>query len=135
VPEPVRHAVTGKALATQAIHVAPGKVIHAAVAPDDVPRYGVFRMVRQPDGSYLPVLKTFDALMKLDDVLDMLRIAGLSRRTLARLIETGFVECTWPSPYVRLVNVESLVEHLVAARDPEFWTPARRAQFGKGWKS
>ena len=133
MPE-IRHAVTGKSIAAQSIQIAPGKTIHVATQEEDVPRYGIFRMVRQSDGSYLPVLKTFETLLKLDEVLDLLRIPGLSRRTLARLCETGFVDCTRPSPNSQLVDVGSLLAHLQAARDPEFWTSQRRAQFGVSWK-
>jgi hypothetical protein len=118
---------TGQEAKTRLIEVAPGQWTAPAIEPDDVPRYGIVRMMRQTDGRYLPVLKHYGQYVRMSrDLPEQLGFRGLSSMTLYRLCSAGFVCSSKPGPGVILVDVLSLAEHIEAARDPEFWTPERR---------
>jgi hypothetical protein len=59
------------------------------------------------------------------------KLTHVSPRTLARLAESGFIRCCFSTPDLRLyypAEVEAFLEKTTS--DPDFWTPARRAQYG-----
>ncbi len=132
--KPLIDLASGKPLATGVRQLAPGKFEACEFIPDDAPRYGMVRLMRQTDGSLLPVLKLFGQYRRLAGLATELGIRDLSQRTLDRLVETGFIQSIRPSPSVILVDMESLCQHLENTRDPEFWTPRRRAQYRDSWK-
>lgn len=132
---PLTDLVTGKPLKTEVRQIAPGTFEPCDTVPDDAPRYAMVRLMRQSDGSLLPVVKLFGQYRRLVGLAEDLGIRDLSYRTLKRLVETGFVDSIRPSPSVVLVDMESLCKHIEATRDPEFWTPRRRAQYSDSWKS
>lgn len=120
----------GKQAATRLAQIAPGCYVPRSIDPADLPRYGYFRLMRQRDGSYLPILKHWGQWRRLDDDLwRHLGLQGLSKRTFLRLCNAGFIRRIRPSPKVILVDLGSLCDHLSAAEDPEFWTPERIRQF------
>lgn len=123
-------ADTGKPAATQLVEAAPGVFVAPTVAPEDVPRYGICKLMRQPDGSYIPVLKQYSPHVRMDsNALGNAGLNALSRRTLYRLIAAGFVAHSRPAPNLIMVDLASLAEHLEKTKDPEFWTSARLEQF------
>lgn len=52
--------------------------------------------------------------------------AGVSVWTIYRLINEGYLKADRPSPGRIVVDSESLEQHLLVTRDPEYW-PARPA--------
>ncbi len=119
----------GQPAATRLAQLAPGCYVPRVIEPADVPRYGIFRLMRQTDGSYVPILKHWGQWRRLDESLwKDLGIADLKKRTLYRLFNAGFIRHSRPSPNVILVDLGSLVDHLAATEDPEFWTPERVSQ-------
>lgn len=121
------NAHTGKVAATRLVEVAPGQWTAPAIDPADVPRFGIVRLMRQQDGSYLPILKHYSQYIKITEGLpEALGYIGLSYTTLYRLCHAGFIKSSKPSPLVILIDILSLADHVEAARDPEFWTPERR---------
>ncbi len=121
---------TGREAATRLSEVAPGQWAAQTIHPDDVPRYGLVRMMRQADGTYLPILKHHSQYVRMTRELpEQLGLKDLPSRTLYRIIAAGFVAHSRPAPNVILVDLVSLTEHVQAARDPEFWTPMRRKQY------
>lgn len=121
---------TGQEAKTRLIEAAPGQWTAETVDPADVPRFGIVRMMRQPDGRYIPVLKHYGQYVRMSRELpESLGFRGLSSMTLYRLCAAGFVACSRPGPGVILVDILSLAEHIEAARDPEFWTHARRQRW------
>lgn len=124
-------SLTGKEMATRLSEVAPGVFEPATIDPADVPRYGLVWLMRQSDGSYLPVLKHHALYVSMShDLPVQLGLKGLSPKGLYRLIAAGFVACSRTTPGTILVDLGSLAAHIESARDPEFWTPERR----KRWK-
>jgi len=120
----------GQTAQTQLVEVAPGQYTATAVHPADIPRYGLVRMMRQGDGSYIPVMKQYAQHARMcRELCSRIGLDGISPNTLYRLIQAGFVESKRPSPNVILVDLGSLVEHVEATRDPEFWTRDRIARF------
>jgi len=120
----------GQPAHTQLVEIAPGTFAAPTVHPADVPRFGLVKMMRQPDGTYLPMLKHHGQWRRCGE--DLLKDAGLEAlplRTFYRLVNAGFVKQSRPTPMVILVDLGSLVDHLDAASDPEFWTPERRKRF------
>ena len=109
------------------------------VAPDDVtrkvvecrtvealPKFGVFRWQPAGDGTFRPIYRIHETMMR---AVDVEQATGVSYRTLKRLILSGLINGSQPSPGLMLVDITSYFEHQEAARDPDFWTPARRAQY------
>jgi hypothetical protein len=125
---PPLYLPNGKEAKSELIEVTPGQWIASHVHPDDVPRIGLVRLMRQADGSYIPVLKAQSQLVRMTrDLGENVGLHGLSWKSLYRLIGSGFVQSSRPTPNVILVDLASLFAHVEAARDPEFWTPQRRA--------
>jgi hypothetical protein len=121
---------TGEEMKSRLSQVSPGVYEVGSIDPADVPRYGLVWMMRQPDGSYLPVLRTHSQLVAMSRELPgQLGLKGLSYRGLLRLIVAEFVGSCRATPGVIMVDLASLADHLDAARDPEFWTPERRKRF------
>lgn len=112
---------------------APGKSL-AVVPPEDVPRYGIVRMMRQPDGRYLPTLTYHSELIQLGpNTPEHLGLRGLHWRSLRRLVQSGIVSGCFPSPHVCLMNLASLVRHLEETREQSYWTQERKEAFRTGY--
>jgi hypothetical protein len=123
-------SLTGKEMKTDLVEIAPGEWAPGPVDAMDVPRYGLVWLMRQTDGSYLPVLKMHSLYVSMSHELpSQLGLKGFPARSLYRLISAGFVASTCPTPANIMVDLGSLAQHIEAARDPEFWTPERRARW------
>lgn len=130
--KPTLMLASGKKAKTDLVEVAPGQWAAAEIHPDDVPRVGIVRLMRQGDGSYVPILKLSSQYVRMSRELgETVGLHGLSWKSLYRLIGAGFVASSKPTPNVILVDLVSLAAHVESARDPEFWTPARRAQWSQ----
>lgn len=103
-------------------------------APDEFCQYGIVRMVRNADGSYTPVLKTFERWVKLTyaTLADIGLTNCISYETITRLIDCGAIACRYPSPKVRVIDLDTLISWIEQARDPDYWTPARIHAYNKG---
>jgi hypothetical protein len=133
VPEPTKRRVqlmpSGRQI--DAVEIAPGEYI-ADLPPSEIPVTAIVRMVRRPDGSYLPQLKVCGPTMKLgEDTPQKLGLGPIKVRVLHRLARAGFFEVVALSPKLLLLDLTSFFAHLEAARDPEFWTDSRRARFAQ----
>jgi hypothetical protein len=125
-------SLTGELMSTKLVEIAPGEWVPSGIHPDDVPRFGLVRMMRQPDGTYLPVLKTHTQYVRMHRGLPAaLGFKDMSAQCLYRLMDGEFVQCSRPSPGVVMVDLGSLAGHIEAARDPEFWTPERLDRWSK----
>ena len=62
-------------------------------------------------------------------ITEAARLANYSRDTIYRLYRSGFITGEKQSPRKILVDADSLQAHLVAIRDPAFWTPSQRIQY------
>lgn len=109
-----------------------GPAIRVQAAPDqrcvflDQPiedrRFGVFEWQKLGDGTFAPVVRVYDAHVRIA-VIE--KIADLSYDTIRRLIIAEFVEGSQPSPGVILVSINSLIAHLRKTKEPDFWTDIR----------
>lgn len=115
-------------------HPSPGDIVHLSNIPADVSRYGVVRMLRNGDGSYTPLIKTYSRWIKLDQktLIELNLHNCLSRDTMQRLINCGVIKTSMPSPQVTLIDVDSLLSHLENTRVPGWWTDERRKNFRLG---
>ncbi len=114
---PILNAPTGTLA-----HVAPDERVIYLEEPRDDRRYGFFEWQKLGDGTFAPVIRVYDAHVRLAVVE---KIADVSYDTIRRLVIAEFVEGSQPSPGLILVSINSLMRHLDATKDPEFWTPAR----------
>lgn len=129
-PPTLNNALTGEPMASNLVEVAPNQWVPQGVHPDDVPRYALSWLMRQADGTYMPVLKVHGQYVRMSHELPAkLGLAGLHPRNLYRLVAAGFVASSRIAPNTILVDVLSLAQHIEAARDPEYWTPMRRKQW------
>ena len=121
---------SGNPAHTALVEVAPGQYAAPSVHPSDVPRFGLVRLMRQPDGTYAPVLKHHGQWVRCGtEMLKNCGLEGLPLRTFYRLVNAGFVKQSRPTPNVILVDLASLVDHIHASGDPEFWNEDRLRQF------
>jgi hypothetical protein len=90
-------------------------------------RVGVFTWQRLGDGTYAPLVRVYDTLVRLSDVKKHGILIPWD--TLRRLTTGGFVKYTQPAPGSIFICMDSLIEHLTAAEDPEFWTPERLRRY------
>lgn len=131
-PEVDLHLV-GTDHTVRAAEIAPGIYAPSEALPREVvPRYGICQLMRQADGSYLPVLKGWAPKWKLVTDPEKIRAAlgiAINYRTLIRLWRAGFIAASMPGPSTTLIDLASLTNHLNATQDPEFWTPERRARY------
>jgi hypothetical protein len=80
------------------------------------------------DGTYRPVAKLYERGVSTAEAE---KLTGISPDTLRRLIRAGFVIGGQPTPGKFEVNLPSLMAHIEATRDPEFWTEARRQKWSE----
>jgi hypothetical protein len=61
------------------------------------------------------------------------RFTGLSKKTLARLAESGFISVEWPTPRMPRYYPGEVLEFIRQTREnPNHWTPERLRQYGLG---
>lgn len=137
-PAPPRREVEMTLVGTdrkvRALEFAPGIYVprSSAEVAEQVPRYGIAQLMRQADGSYLPVLRSWATTIRLKGNQDRIREllgADLGYKVLLRLLKAGFIRGSYATPGTTLIDLASLADHLAAAADPEFWTPVRRAAY------
>lgn len=106
------------------VEIAPGEKT-ADLPRTAVPKYGFVHLMRQPDGSYTPVLQSWGEMIRMTS--DLPHRIGLNTdySTLRRLLIAGFIKYRHFSPGTILIDLQSLYEHMDACKDPEFWTPER----------
>lgn len=126
----MRSLLTGKEMASSLSEIAPGVFDSASIDPADVTRYGLAWLMRDTDGRYTPVLKGHSQHVKLSRQLtEQLGFRELSYNGLRRLVHAGFIIGTRITPDVIHIDLASLLAHIEAARDPDFWNRARRKRF------
>lgn len=116
--------------------IAPG--VWAGDIPEaDIPMVGFHSWQRLADGTFLPVIRTHQARMKL--TYDIGRRIGLHMPdaadtrafydTMRRLVRGGFVAAGQPSPNTIEIDMNSFWAHYQRTRKPGYWTPERRAKY------
>lgn len=129
------------------VEYAPGQ--WCALLPlEEIPRFGVVRFMRQ-GSEWKPVLQGWTRYIQLAQFrpqnqqraqweIDAGVPPGglaehigldLSYNTVLRLYKNDFVRGCQPVPGRILIDLASLVEHIEATKDPDFWTADRREQF------
>lgn len=89
--------------------------------------FGVFAWQKLGDGTYAPVVRIYDTYVRINEVQSV--GIPIPWDTLRRLATAGFVDYRQPAPNTIYICIESLVQHMEATRDPEFWTADRRARY------
>lgn len=129
------------------VEYAPGQ--WCALLPlEEIPRYGVVRWMRTGN-EWRPVLQGWTRYIQLAQFrpqnqqraqwqIDAGIPPGglaehigldLSYNTILRLYKNDFIRGCQPVPGRILIDLASLVEHIEATKDPDFWTADRREQF------
>ena len=114
----------------QRIQIAPGATAED-IPREEVPRYGFVKLMRQADGSYLPILQSHGHTVRLGETFCQDYGIDTHTKTIRRLIVAGFVSGHFISPHALLVDLSSFHEHMEACKDPDFWTPDRRKKFSQ----
>lgn len=110
----------------QTIAVAPGER-YVDIPPAKVPQAGIVRWVPAGDGTYRPRLQVMETWVRVGQC-EQFGI-HIKRDTLIRLGIAGFIKICQPSPMTPSISIESLLEHMEAAKDPEFWTEERLERY------
>lgn len=111
------------------VEIAPEHQTEVSIPREAVPQYGVVKLMRQGDGSYIPVLKTWNETIRMREDTPYHLGLDISYMTLKRLIAAGFIRGRLIAPDTCLLDLASLYEHIEKCQDFEFWTPARRAEY------
>jgi hypothetical protein len=123
---PVRIANT----AGHTIDIAPGEK-YADIPPDKLPKVGIVRWIPCGDGTYRPRLQVMENWIRTTHAPQF--GIHIQPETLVRLANSGFIQIAQTSPGHNAINLESLLDHIEACRDPEFWTSARKATYRRAF--
>ena len=95
----------------------------AVLAP---PRLAAYDLVPNQDGSLRAVPRQTGRKVSVSAAA---REANCSIATIYRLYNGGLLTGERPTPRKIMIDFDSLQAHLVAARDPDFWTRERRTKY------
>lgn len=109
------------------VEAAPGERVVWLRDEQIVQHYGVFAWQKLGDGTFAPCVRVHDTLVRLSEVAK--HGIPIPWDTLRRLHLGGFVKCSQPAPGSIYIYIESLIAHLEAAEDPEFWNEDRRRRY------
>jgi hypothetical protein len=112
--------------------IAPGQTIRTKVPRECLTAYGLVRLNKQPNGNRVPDLKTWQQYVRLTDDLPSRLGLDIDSDTLRVLCYAGFVKASRPTPFVTLVDVQSLLDHIEATSGDNaaaWWTEERRIQY------
>lgn len=113
----------------ETVEIAPGNETEVSIPRSSVPRYGFVQLMRQSDGTYIPILKTWSETIRLRESTPTDLGLDISYMTLKRLIVAGFIRGRLIAPDTCLLDLASLYEHIEGCRDFEFWTEENRANY------
>lgn len=108
------------------IEVAPGER-YTDIPAANVPKAGIVRWVPAGDGTYRPRLQVMETWVRVGQC-EQFGI-HIKRDTLIRLGIAGFISICQPSPMTPSISIESLIAHMEASQDPEFWTDERLERY------
>lgn len=109
------------------IEVAPGQRV-VDLAREDIPRVGVCDWMPAGDGTYRPVARIHELLIRVTEAERIVRIPYL---TLRRLVRGEFVKGVQITPGNVLIDLHSYYEHVENCKDPEFWTEKKRRRYSE----
>ena len=99
----------------------------AEIPEETVPKVGIVRWIPEGDGTYRPRVQILETWVRVS--LAHQYGVSIPRDTLVRLGNAGFIELCQPSPCHTAVNLDSLLRHIEACKDPEFWNPERMTRY------
>lgn len=99
-------------------------ILRSALVP---PRLTACNLVPNRDGSYRAVPQQPPS--RKVSVSEAAHLANCSTATIYRLYMSNLVAGERATPRKIMIDLESLRSYLEAARDPDFWTEARRLQY------
>lgn len=117
--------------------VSPGEFI-ATVPRSELPLFAVAELSSDPGGRAGRMqarVKVWTAHVRITDHIGERIGVDISPKTLKRLVKTGFVRGSRPTPRMTVIDLSSLFDHLEAAAKPGFWTATRLAQWDEWRKS
>ena len=115
--------------------LAPGKRGSVKLPSEALTKFGFVKLKRK-DGGLFPVLKTWQGVVRLTDDLPEKLGIGMDSQTLRTLCYAGFVKSSRPTPFVTLIDIQSLLDHIEATTGEgagEFWTEANRRRYARAY--
>lgn len=116
--------------------IAPGQKIKTKVPRECLTSFGMVRLNQQPGGHRVPDLRTWQRLVRLTDDLPARLGLDIDSDTLRVLCYAGFVQASRPTPFVTLVDVQSIMDHIDATSGDNaatWWTEERRIQYRQAY--
>lgn len=112
---------------TDAVEIAPGVFVGKDLGLPDDPVTGIVKFVHDPaTGQILSVIQGWEPTIRITrQNFHQWRIGG-TYETFYKVIRAGFIKTRRVSPEILEVVTDSLLEHLKACEEPNFWTPERR---------
>jgi hypothetical protein len=112
----------------EAIEIAPGER-YVDLPQEIAPKFGIIRWMPAGDGTFRPRVQVLENVIRVTEA----RQYGIhiSRETIIRLGVAGFVSISQLAPMTICVSLESLLDHIDACKDPEFWTEERLVRYRK----
>jgi len=115
--------------------IAPGKRASVKLPCDSLTKYGVVKLKRT-NGTLIPLLKTWQGQVKLTHDLPALLGIGIDHSTLRMLCYAGFVKSSRPTPFVTIIDVQSLLDHIEATSGENaaaFWSAENRRKYAEAY--
>lgn len=118
------------------VQYAPGKFTNIDLPRESVGSFGYVKTVLMADGSVVPLWKTWSSTMKVGRDLPAKLGLDVHVDTIRCLIQAGIVKAGKFAPSCTLVDVDSLIRHLIACmKDSEaYWTLDLQAAYAQARK-
>lgn len=116
--------ITGHTI--DAVRIAPGEYLPVLPKHQEIPLCGYITYVSAGDGKFVPRVRVWEQYVKLvEETPENLGLGKIDVKTLLRLGVAGFFKIRRLTPRVTMICVPSLLAHIDATSDPDFWTPDR----------
>jgi hypothetical protein len=134
-PEPIPNPAAAE-LVNVRVQYAPGKFTDIDLPRESVGSYGYVKTVLMADGTVVPLWKTWSGTMKVGRDLPAKLGLDVHVDTIRCLIHAGIVKAGKFAPSCTLVDVDSLIKHLVAVMKDSaaVWTDEKQLAYSEAWK-
>jgi hypothetical protein len=104
--------------------IAPGKHAVVKLPAAMLQTFGMVKLEKRPDGSFYPLLQTWEQEVRLTDDLPEKLGLDIDASTLRVLVYAGLIPGSRVTPFVTWINMQGLLDHIEATRGDlaaEFW--------------
>lgn len=117
------------------VELAPGREVVMRLPREAVGKWCLTRIMLDGEGRLRVHLPSISRTVKLTKDLPGRLGLDIDVMTLRTLVYAGFVASSRVSPLCTLVDLDSLMRHIEATRNRDFWTPERVARYREAYQA